>query len=268
MDSDPDRWAEELAEKWRHYTPPSRPSKSEVEIYDKYFREVPTGGRVLILGSTAEFRNLAAKYKLKAVLCDWSEKNMEALGLLMKEKPYEEVFSGQDWREVEFPEKFDLIVGDAAFTVVNFEDVEKVAKRVASLLKEDGISLQRVWTRSGNTPPTVEEMVERYGKEPGDVDTYGWMIMPLFMCTYHYEGEWGTGTEMMEWLDKLKEEGKIPEGLWEGMKHIRAHNAKTNIPEKETVEGILKKYFEIAGVEHGNDHFSADTPIYVLRRKI
>jgi hypothetical protein len=268
MDPDKHRWAEELAEKWKHYTPPSRPSESEVEIYEKYFREVPAGGSVLILGSTAEFRDLAAKYKLKAVLCDWSEKNMEALGLLMKEKPHDEVFSKQDWREMDFPGKFDLVVGDAAFTVVQFEEVKKVAERVSSLLKENGVSLQRIWTRSGNERPTLEEMVARYEKKPTGIDTYGWMIMPLFMCTYHYEGEWGTGTEMMEWLDRLKAEGKLPGGLWEGMEHIRAHNAKTNVPKKETVEGVLKKYFEIIGMEHGNDHFSANTPIYVLKRKV
>ncbi len=267
METDPHRWAEELAEKWRHYTPPSRPSKSEVEIYERYFREVPEGGNVLILGSTAEFRDLAAKYGLNAVLCDWSEKNMEALGLLMKEKPHKEVFSKQDWRKMEFPQKFDLIVGDAAFTVVPFEDVEKVAGQVALLLKENGVSLQRIWVRKENSPPSLDEMVERYKSKPADIDTYGWMILPLFMCTYHYDGEYGTGTQMMEWLDKLKVEGKIPEGLWRGMEHVRAHNAKTNVPEKRTLEEILKRYFEVKAVEEGKDHFSANTPIYVLGRK-
>ena len=135
------------------------------------------------------------------------------------------------------------------------------------MLKEEGVSLQRIWIREGNARPSLEEMVKRYGEKPADVDIYGWMIMPLFMCTYHYEGEWGTGTEMMEWLDKLKAEGGLPAGLWEGMEHIRAHNAKTNVPEKKTVDEYLGKYFEISGVEHGNDHFSIDTPIYVLRRK-
>jgi hypothetical protein len=266
MKDDSHMWAEELAKMWKEYTPPSRPSKSEMEIYEKYFRAVPKGGSVLVLGSTAEFRDLAARYKLRIVLCDWSEKNMEALGLLMKEKPHKEELSKRDWRDMDFPEKFDLIVGDAAFTVIPFEDGEKVAGRVASLLKENGVAVQRIWVRHGDHLPDDREIAEAYKKKPKGMGTYEWMLFPVFMRTYHLDEEYGKGTEACLHLKEAVADGALPKSLYEGVKFLELHNAKTNIPRKEKLEKVLGNYFRIERIEYGNDHFSKMNPIYVLRK--
>src|SRR4030042_5364331 len=100
------KWSLDLAKQWEKYKPPSRPTSSEVDIYEKHIKNLPKNSKILLLGSTPEIRDLAAKYKIKIVLCDWSEKICKALELLTKNE-LKEGFSKQDWRKMKFREKFD-----------------------------------------------------------------------------------------------------------------------------------------------------------------
>ena len=89
------KWSLELAKTWKKYRPPSRPSPTEVKVFEKYIKALPKNARILLLGSTPEIRNLAAKYKKNVIVSDWSEDVSKALKLIVRKSAKEE-FKKQD----------------------------------------------------------------------------------------------------------------------------------------------------------------------------
>ena len=68
-------WNAERAKAWHKMKPPSKPSESEINIYRKYFniKKNQYNPRVLILGSTVEFRQLAFELGFSVTVVDYSK---------------------------------------------------------------------------------------------------------------------------------------------------------------------------------------------------
>ena len=152
-------WDKKLAKEWGKYKPPSRPSSGEIRIYESYIRELPRKSKILIMGSTPELRDLTAKYKIDTTICDWSEDVYRALKLLVKHKAKETFIRG-DWREMNFGEKFDMIIGDCSTTVVPYKDLDTVISNVSRNLVPNGLAIQRIWVRHKKEKYSVSKIVK------------------------------------------------------------------------------------------------------------
>jgi len=260
-------WTEKVAKEWHKYQPPSRPSFSEVKIYENHIKSLPKGSSMLILGSTPEIRDLAAKYQMKVTICDWSEDVFEALKLLMMHKNQAEFFSKQDWRQMSFDEKFDMVIGDCATTVVPYSDLEKVFDNIAEKLKHGGLAVQRIWVRHPDQKYSLGDIVALFEKNPENIHWYTWNLFPVLLHYYDTEKESLSGEELYQRMSKDFEEGQIPEKLLKLFSLVQNHKTQNNVLLKERLENIIKKRFKILAVEYGNDNFRMNAPIYVLRRK-
>ncbi|MBI2971052.1 MAG: class I SAM-dependent methyltransferase [Candidatus Aenigmarchaeota archaeon] len=258
-------WTEKVAKEWRRYRPPSRPSLTEVRCYEHWFRRCK-GKRVLILGSTPELRDLAAKYRMETTVCDWSEGVFSALKILMKHKDARETFVKQDWRTMQFQNQFDLIVGDCATTVVPFADLDAVLRNIAQGLDPGGVAVQRIWTRYKDQQYTPKSIASAFATK-GRAHWYTRMLFPVFLYYYSAEKESLSGQELYEKLRKDLENGTMPEKLVRLFSLVKNHKTQNNVLLRKDLEALLGKYFIILERMHGRDNFWTNAPIYVLKKK-
>ncbi len=260
-------WTEKVAKEWRRYKSPSRPSRSEIKIYEKCFRKLPIGSKVLIIGSTPEIRDIAAKYRMNVTICDWSEDICKALKFLMKRSNAPEILHKQDWREMGFDQSFDMIIGDCATTVVPYADLDTVLRNMEKSLKPSGIAVQRIWVRHKDQKYSLKSIEKIFEKKPWQIHWYTRMLFPVFLHYYNTERESLSGEEMYESMKKDCENGSVPEELVKLFSLVKSHKTPNNVLLKADLENLLKKYFTITEVLQGKDNFRRNAPIYVLRKK-
>ena len=102
------------ARKWPSTTSPWRPSPGDIAIYRRLLSEKAAGGRVVILGTTPELRDLLAELGAAPLLVDMSpDMYRTTSSLLCKADPSQETWIEADWCEARLPENsFDLVIGD------------------------------------------------------------------------------------------------------------------------------------------------------------
>jgi hypothetical protein len=173
-------WDRTLAEKWHGFTPPSRPSESEIARYRTYFEDVrnkkmgpnPT---VLILGTTNEFRKLAVATGFKTTIVDYSKDYHEEISTELDSNfPYKnETLVNCSWEEMgnnlELKGKrFDIIIGDLSVGNISPENLDLVLKNVHELLNEGGLFLGKTFLSFRGrkiTKINIQELIERYSNK-------------------------------------------------------------------------------------------------------
>lgn len=142
---------EDNAKQWHNGCPPLRPSRNDIALYEKLAGE-KLRGSVLILGSTPELRDLAAKYKAKTVVVDISQPMFEATSkLLICQGPRSETFIEDDWCAMQLPEfSFSLVLGDAVWWLLSQEKQGVFVRKITSMLSEGGffVSRFRIWNQN------------------------------------------------------------------------------------------------------------------------
>jgi len=132
------------AERWFSVGSPWRPSVGDMAVYRKLAGNKITG-KVLILGSTPELRDLVAKEGNSPTLMDMSEtmlKKMLSLAKLAKAKNEQWITSG--WEKASLPKNhFDLIFGDMVWWVLSVPNQKILAEKIARVLKPDGFFISR-----------------------------------------------------------------------------------------------------------------------------
>ena len=152
------------AERWFSVGSPWRPSVGDMAVYRKLAGNKITG-KVLILGSTPELRDLVAKEGNSPTLMDMSEtmlKKMLSLAKLAKAKNEQWITSG--WEKASLPKNhFDLIFGDMVWWVLSVPNQKILAEKIARIMKPDGLFISRFRVRN---PKSADEnffmVVEKY----------------------------------------------------------------------------------------------------------
>lgn len=143
-------WNVSMARTWRYMKAPSRPSQSELKIYERYFDKVGVRRglqrpKVLILGSTTEFRKLAYNKDFAVVVVDYSREYYDEISRdLEKEIVEKEEYHNCHWCKMDQElkgSKFDIIIGDLAIGNIKPEDFDKFISNIALLLSDQGYFL-------------------------------------------------------------------------------------------------------------------------------
>ena len=160
---------ERLISSWSQMSSPIRPSKGDYKIYQDYLGRKKEVERVLILGSTPELRDLAAKLpKTKIYVADFSHQMLSGMLKFMRHAdPAKEIWIKGDWLSLFLPARsFDVIIGDLVLQQIPPENERVFFKGVNSLLKKDGIFISRfhfISERFRNK--TIEEIVKEAEKK-------------------------------------------------------------------------------------------------------
>ena len=176
-----EHYLRQFAERWASVTPPMRPSPVEMARYEKALLEAKpaAGASVLILGSTPELRSLALKHGLATTGCDIDDGVWKALTSLRAFEG-EEGFIRGNWLNLAESVRYDVILADCSFNMLTWEEMPILAAKVRALLKEDGVSIQRIQAAPESlTLDMIGPAVASYRRESHRLSLFFYII---FLC--------------------------------------------------------------------------------------
>lgn len=167
-----------FAQRWAAVTPPMRPSREELVRYEKAIlgAKPSDGATALILGSTPELRSLALKHRLKTTGCDIDDGVWKALTFLRTVEGEEDFIHG-NWLNLPESRRYDFILGDCAFNMLTWEEMQILAAKVGALLKKDGVSIQRIQAAPESlTLDTIGQAVAAYRRGGFEISLFFYLI--------------------------------------------------------------------------------------------
>jgi SAM-dependent methyltransferase len=264
-----------LARIWQYYTPPARPSPSELGLIGRQIekKRAEGGCEVLILGVTEEYRLLCRGLGIVPTLVDFNAANYDILSEKIGKR--DEKFVLSDWREMQFREEFDVVLGDNALNVIMGKDHEKLLGRIRDSLKKGGLFLPRLYTRKPGEKVSEEEVLgvlRRIRNQPERVimDASG-----AFMMAYYDFGKDAVFyRDIWDALAKAAEKDDAVAALLGEIEKLGYKNSEfcLYLPEEGRFEETVGRFFSKEGVMHGSEDYldrSRPVParIYVLRKQ-
>ena len=266
-------WTSKLSHAWTNMTWPNRPSVSELAIYTKVLREsqkrLPERKKCLILGSNVEFRDWAYEEDLDVSIMQNNEAYHLATyrELRHKNAPYHVIL--KDWRNVNFDNKYDFIVGDELIGNLGSMPLDKFMKNVSASLKQDGYFLSKSFYKPNNyQPKTLEQIFDNYNKNCNVLNPISACIFDLTLLYTRKDG-----VVDFKKLDKAIKDA-YQQKLIDKETYIKLSSIGVDqmdydffIPTVEEYEKIARKYFVIENILYTDDVGHENFPIYILRKK-
>jgi len=261
-------WTLDMANKWKNYKPPIRPSKYDLEVFEDYIKEKLKQNKdvkILILGSTPEFRDLASKHKLIPYVVDYNEMNNRALATLKKHKG-KEILIKQDWRKLKLKEKFDLVFAEASLNMLKEKEVPLILKNVKRLLKKDGVFLAKTWTRIPKSQLSLKKILETYRSKYKHLSFKNAANQEFH--SYFYDRNKGSLKKQYFLYKELYEKGIITKKEFNSIEGL---GYETNplviwLPFKEHLTKLVRKYMKVIKIIYPRQIGTNRLPIYVLKR--
>lgn len=258
------KWDEEVAAAWKHTYPPCQPSPSELQIIERYVKELNGNPKVLILGSTPQFRDLLLKHGLKPTCVDYNRTNFHILKRMMKQRGKEKLIIS-DWREMELDEDYDLVLGDLSFQMVPLGDNEKIFRILRGALTEDGKIIHRNWMRIPNAYQDVSEILKERRRNAHPL--YSFAIPLIQHCYDDRKGSVLFAQRIVPYAEILCKNGYLTKTECNAIGRCwKFYQIPNYLPTKKEFERLAKKYFKIEGIRYGRNWFSKFCPIYILRK--
>lgn len=263
------------AKNWQASGSPWRPSNDDIQLYQKLAGN-KLRGKVLILGSTPELRDLASRYSAQPVLVDICSSMIIKMSTLLKEaNPLNEVWVKSDWYEAPLSENsFDLALGDMPWWVVSVQGQEKLRDKIASILKPSGLLITRVRLRD---PLRINEdggkVIGRYLREfDQDHEKYhvagNKMVSHLHDITADIAGKRISRTKTKELILAAAASAVIPlhkKFLIEFSERLLS--ADWTSQTRDEIMSVITRKFNIKNETHANDYDSEFYPIMAFVKK-
>jgi spermidine synthase len=148
-----------------HHTAVTRPSDSELSVFEKYLGSLTRqrkDARILIMGSSPELRELAARANVHATVVANDLEVIERTTKLMRKRN-----KNEEWLEGDIlilpirKGSFDMIFGDHVLSDVSPFNKEKFYERMREILKSDGSVVIRSLVFKRTAKP-FEKRISKY----------------------------------------------------------------------------------------------------------
>ncbi|TKJ17813.1 hypothetical protein CEE44_04780 [Candidatus Woesearchaeota archaeon B3_Woes] len=269
MSSKKQKWTNTMAQVWKNYRPPIRPSKDDLRVFNEFLeKKIKQYGKevkVLILGSTPEFRDLVNSKKLTVYVCDYNKKNNEALKLLKKVKG-KDVLILQDWIKLKLNEKFDLVFAEASLNMVKGSDVPIILRNVKNILKDDGLFLAKTWVRVSKSLVPMDKIIRIYRTKYKGKSFKNYMNQYLLSNFY----DRGNGSLNGQYLGmkRLYEKGQITKKEFSSVLGLDYETTPLvlYLPMKKELTKIVKKYMKLVRIITPKPVGTNKVPVYVMKK--
>lgn len=280
-------WNSELAETWINVKPPLRPSKSEIEIYRKYLKEISQNCdypecKALILGTTNEFRLLFREEGFNVTIVDISEDYHKEIS----KKENIEFFDNEsivysNWINIlknsDLKENsFDVVIGDLSIGNINPKDFGEFILQIQKLLKNDGLFLGKTIFSKNDTifkQNEIDELFYNYSKDivlQNSVNIYEYSIYQLAIFATNNKNKIifpKMYSKALQMQKKYNFESSILEPY---LGEATSFQDKMKMdfyvyPIKDFLSLVLK-YFYIDDIEYGYDYYSPNFPLLILKK--
>ncbi len=262
-------WTYDMAQKWKNYGAPIRPSKDDLRVFreflEKKIKQKGKDVKVLILGSTPEFRDLVNSKKLTAYVCDYNKRNYKALTLLKKVRG-KEVLIVQDWRKLKIKDKFDLVFSEASLNMVKESEISPILRNAKKILKDDGLFLTKTWIRIPKNRLSWKKILKIYRTKYKGKSFKNYMN--LYLHSYFYDKDHGSLHKQYLTMKKLYEEGKITKKEFSSILGLGYETTPLvlYLPLRNEFSKIVKKHMKISEIVFPKPLGINKIPIYVLEK--
>lgn len=272
------------AQRWVKYKPPLRPSQQELKIIENFLKKIKTNSKdwqkmALILGATPEYRDLLAKLKYQVTMFDFNRDSVESMTLLLKHKGIkkEKLVLG-NWLSNKFtPNTFDVVLADWSINnLPNFKSYNRLFINLQRIIKPGGFFINRtnVWSNT-EKKKSVKEIMKKYQKNKKEKFSFIQMLQDYSNASPRNKRTFCADLEKFYHvnLPKAHKNGEMTDKEFydfvlfftQGKWRIKLF---LTFPEKNKLEDLFKKYFQIIDIKYGRDYlYSRHEPIYILKKK-
>lgn len=276
------KWNLELAKVWHNFEAPSRPSDSEIEVYRKYFKEVKEkypNSKVLILGSTPEFRRLAYEEGLKTTIVDWDKEYYEEISnefsdSLKDQIKLNETLVESRWQDMNFNKGFHIVIGDLALGNVAPSEIQNVIERVYNSLEDQGYFLGKTILEFENRMQDYKEVLKKYydiKKSAPFIKPYAYTMYALTINSYDKKNGKVDFQAIYQKVKDCYQKQIIKEDILDTYSGERPFEDSLNInfyvySYKKYVR-FIKKHFNIERIEYSEDVYTKDFPLIICKKE-
>ncbi len=268
-----------IAELWNTwFTSPSRVSEDEAKKYRGWLSKIKKK-KALVLGVTPEIREPLAEFGFETTCIDINPEMVKAMDSVLNVKNPNEKIVIENWLNSTLKDnEYDIVLGDAIFPNVKWEERKKLLSEVARVLKPKGLFITRAFCVPREKRfKNVDEIFEHFSKREANYENALKFTLEIQILFYNPENHEGTFLKSKEILEKLKDKdgfhfesenlNKILEMVWNFwcQKYVDKVYlyAYRDYEEKE-----YEEFFDIIEVYEANDNeYAKITPMYILKLK-
>ena len=267
-------WGKELADIWTNNVAPSRPSCSEMCVYTKYLRElqarIQRPVKLLVLGSTPEFRDWGYEENLLINVVDKSREYYEEVSREIRHKNLKENVYFSMWEDMEFDEEFDIIIGDLSIGNVEQSKFDKFLNCISMALSNDGFFLGKSFLWSEDEPvKTPKQIIDEYVRS-NHIHPYTFINHQLGLYCLNKEKFSLDFGKMYQELLSLHSRGYIDNNLFSYFQNV-GWNTEMKFeffaPSQTVFINQVNETLKFIKYEHTLDVYTNVFPIYVIKKK-
>ena len=270
-----EQWTTSVAAKWDDFPPQAIPSYSEMAFYEQHLVARKKEKRDLlvgILGSTPEFRDLCQRHDVSYRCIDFNPANFEALRAFCPHKSKERANAliVADWREMEMPERFDMILGDHVTSVIPTSDYDAMFLRLGRHLADGGAVYMKVAIREDDMRPTHEQAFSFWQSNWPHIDPFASAWREVLLADYDFEADHcHCATSTMRLRESL-EKGIISEYFFLSFKRrwdIVGDEFYIRVPRKDFLLETARRHFSSVEIlDTGEPWYRGKLPIVAFQK--
>lgn len=263
-----------LAYTWTNNVPPSRPSINELCLYRRYLdkiREVKRQQiRLLVLGSTPEFRDWGFEENLVITVVDKSKEYYETISRELRHKNIKETLVISRWENMEFSGEFDLIVGDLSIGNIEKERIDDFINSIYRALAPGGYFLGKsfFWTENDIVLAPKQIVMDFYHNK--QIHPYTFINHQLGLYCLDREQCEIDFSSMYREMVKLREAGDIDDNIFSYFNNV-GWNTDMKFtffaPTRHYFENKIKQKLAFIGYNDSLEIYSNLFPVYVAMKE-
>ncbi len=266
-------WNGQLARIWTKMVGPSRPTISELSIFDKYAKALQSKNKhrlkLLVMGSTPEFRDWGYENNFEISVMDCNPDYHDEIFREIRHKCIEEKYLCSRWQDLMAENEYDIIIGDLVIGNIAPDELDDFIFRVSKALSPCGLFLGKSFYRRKNyIPPTPEELIRQY-YEGSPWHPYSALSYDLTINCLD-ENNMLSFPKQYAVLQRLNERGILSDETFSYFQGVGWDNDMKflfHVPILEEYEKLLEKYLHIYKIEYGNEVYSPNFPLHIVGKK-
>lgn len=259
-----------FAEKWKKTSYPARPCKKELTEVEKIVKKHK---KILILGSTPEFRDLGQKYNLDVSLCDVNKTMVNEMSKIMKEKIKMEKVRIRNWLTMDFRDNiFDMILAEQSINIVQIKDFEKFFAETKRVLANNGefVLCASVFPSKQDFNMSLDQLMKEFNQYGRNIN-YLWDLLAHTKHVYNNKKRFMSMKKTLELAKMLCSKKYITKiefnKFYSLCGFICEADLKLHVMFKKEFEKKIKKYFKIKKIiklKNTKNYNHKYHPIYIL----
>ena len=255
-------WGRKLANIWTNNVAPSRYLR---QIQKDLKRRV----KLLVLGSTPEFRDWGYEENLIIHVVDKSEEYYNTISREIRHKNLNEEFHLSSWEDMCFTEQFDIVIGDLAVGNVDPERFDKFLNNIKKALTPNGLFMGKSFIWPDDEPvKEPKTIIDEYNSSVS-IHPYTYINHQMGLYCLDKENYLIDFGKMYNELVALRNIGYIGDELFSFFANVGWNTEmkfKFFSPSQELFRRKINEHLSFMTFEHTTDIYTNVFPIYIAKK--